>query len=72
MEDLDVDGRVSLKFVLKKRAWQGLYTIYLARYEVMLSCCEHGNEPSSFIKCKGLAEGLLRFQSVLCSVEYSS
>jgi hypothetical protein len=45
LEDLGVDGRVSLKSVLKKQAWQGVYTIYLARYEVMASCCEHGNEP---------------------------
>jgi hypothetical protein len=31
LEDLGVDGRVSFKSVLKKQAWDGVYTIYVAR-----------------------------------------
>jgi hypothetical protein len=52
LEDLDVDGRITLKWVFKKwdgEAWPRL--ICLSDRVTWVDCCECGNEPLVFIKC---------------------
>jgi hypothetical protein len=50
LEDLGVDGRVILKWVLKKQggAWTRLIWVRIGQ---VMGCCKCGNEPSSSIKC---------------------
>ena len=47
LEDLDVDGRIILKWILKKCDMR-VYWIDVAED---MGCCAHGTEPSGCIKC---------------------
>jgi hypothetical protein len=47
---LGVDGRIILKWILRKedrRVWSGLFC---SGYKPLAGCCEHGTEPSGSIK----------------------
>jgi len=48
LRDLDVDGRIILKWILGL-IWCGLNSYGLGQVP-MVSCCDHDNEPSSTIK----------------------
>jgi hypothetical protein len=51
LEYLGVDGRMILKYILKKcfeRAWTGLIWLKVGQ---VACCCEHGNEHLVPIKC---------------------
>jgi hypothetical protein len=48
LEDLRVDGRTTLKLVLKNVA-EGVAWIHLSQKPVV-GCCEHGSEPLALIK----------------------
>jgi hypothetical protein len=51
VEDLVVDGRIILKWMLKKwdgEAWTGLLWLRIGQ---VAGACECGNEPLSSIKC---------------------
>jgi hypothetical protein len=43
LEDLDVDGRVSLKRQYINRIL-GLLHLYASGYDTIVGCCEYGNE----------------------------
>jgi hypothetical protein len=50
-EDLGVDGRITLRWILGNRVWGcGLDSFGSGEGQVA-SSCEHGNEPSGSIKC---------------------
>jgi hypothetical protein len=51
LKDLDIDGRIVLKRVLKKRDRGSRYCIYLAQDRQFAGACERGDEPSSSTKC---------------------
>jgi hypothetical protein len=49
-EDLDVDGRIILQWILDKqilRLWSGFFWLRLG---TVTRCCEHGNETSGSMK----------------------
>jgi hypothetical protein len=61
LEDPGVDGRIILKFVSEKsvgRAWTGF--IWL-RTVAIDSCCVHGDEHFSFIKCRECLDKLRNY-----------
>jgi len=73
LEDLGIDGRTILIRILMKydgSVWTGF--IWLKKD--LLDCCEHGNEPWSFIYCKDCLNYLrnISFASmpVLCAVNW--
>ena len=52
LEDLGIDGRIILKWILKWMWWGGgVYWIDLAQDWNVAGACECGNEPSGSIKC---------------------
>jgi len=52
-EDLGVDGRIILKWIVKKTDWGGAKTGLLwLRIGTVTGTCKCGDEPSNFIKCK--------------------
>jgi hypothetical protein len=53
-EDLGVDGRVILKWIISEsigRTWNGLIWLVIGKNDA--GCCEHGNETCGFIKRGG-------------------
>jgi hypothetical protein len=62
LEDLEVDGRIILKWIFKKwdvRAWTGLIWF---RIRTVAGACECGDEHLDFIKISYLAGNLLASQ----------
>jgi hypothetical protein len=51
LEDLGVDGMITLKLVVKKWAGEAWTALIWFRLEQFAGCCECGNEPSGFVKC---------------------
>jgi hypothetical protein len=49
-EDLGVDGRVILKWILGKYIWRVWIGFVWLRIGTWAGCCEHGNEPSVSMK----------------------
>jgi len=54
LEDLDVDGKIILKRIFKKRngAWIGLIWFRVGREREREDSCECGNDVSGSIKCE--------------------
>jgi hypothetical protein len=52
LDDLDVNGRIILKYILRNRLC-GLNSSGSGQGPVAGSC-EHGNEPSGFVKARNL------------------
>jgi len=50
LEDLGIDGRITLECILKGTWWEGVDWIHLAA--VVANSCEHGNE--TLISIKGM------------------
>lgn len=50
MEDLDLDGKLILKWILKLSGRRRLY-LYGSRQRQVSSLCEHGNEHLDSISC---------------------
>jgi hypothetical protein len=49
LEDLGVDGKIILEWILGKR-WEDVNWMHVSEQEPGVGCCEHGNEPSGSIK----------------------
>ena len=54
MEDLDAEGMVILKDILKKTDWLGVDRICLGREMNVTGSCEYGDEPSGSVKLQEL------------------
>ena len=50
-QDLDVDGRIILKCILRKRDGMVWTDWFVSGYRQVAGCCECGNEPSGFTIC---------------------
>jgi hypothetical protein len=49
LEEIGVDERTTLKWILKQHDGRGRIRWIWPRYWKVVGCCEHGNEPSSSI-----------------------
>jgi len=51
LEDLSVDGKIILKWILEKEDERSRIGFTSRRIGKVACCCERGNEPSGSIKC---------------------
>jgi hypothetical protein len=51
LEDLDIDGRIKLKFIFRKLDGKHGLDCYSSVQGQVAGCCERSTEPSGSIKC---------------------
>jgi hypothetical protein len=54
LQDLEAEGRIILKHILKQTDWLGVDRIYLDMEREVTGSCERGNEPSGSVKLQEL------------------
>jgi hypothetical protein len=49
-EDFEVDGGIILNWMLEKKDWRMWTGFIWLRIDINVGCCDHGNEPSGYVK----------------------